>query len=98
MNQTLSTVLYLVVVIGLFYLLFLRPQQKQRKELLEMLAALKPGDRVMTQGGFVGIVRTMDEEFIELELAPNVVVRIAKGAIARKLDGPEMPAPPAPME
>jgi preprotein translocase subunit YajC len=91
MNQTLSTVLYLAVVIGLFYLLFLRPQQKQRKELMEMLAALKPGDRVMTSGGLVGIARKMDEEFVELELAPKVVVTVARGAIARKLDGPEVP-------
>jgi preprotein translocase subunit YajC len=75
------TLLYMALIVGVFYFLLFRPQQAQRKKMRELLAALAPGDRVMTAGGLVGVIRSFEGDFVELEIAPGVVVRATKRAI-----------------
>lgn len=87
MNQqnVVLAVGYAVVVFGAMYFLWIAPQQKQRKAQAAMLAALLPGDEVITAGGVYGRVVAIDDDGARLEIADGVVVRIAKGAIvARK--------------
>jgi preprotein translocase subunit YajC len=84
MDQTTLVIVYMVLIIGVFYFLWIRPQQKQRKAAAEMFAALKPGDEVLTAGGIVGSVRTLGDELVEIEIASGVVCRFTKSAIIKR--------------
>jgi preprotein translocase subunit YajC len=87
-----GALIYAVVVVAAFYFLWFRPQQRQRKVLAEVLAALAPGDEVMTASGMIGRVVRVGEEIVQLEIAEGVVARFAKGAIvSRRLPGVDTP-------
>lgn len=76
-----------VLVFGIFYFLMIRPQQQKQKQLRESLSKLRRGDRVLTAGGIIGIVRKADDEAseIELEIAPNVRVQVMRSTITSVL-------------
>jgi preprotein translocase subunit YajC len=84
-SQTITTVLYMALIVGVFYFLWFRPQQAQRKKMRDMMAALQMGDRIMTAGGLVGILRSMDDDFMDVEIAEGVVVKFTKRALIEKL-------------
>ena len=71
-----------VIMIGIFYFLLIRPQQKKAKEHRALLDALKKGDNVVTAGGIYGKVTTVDENIVNLEIATGVNIKIKKGHIA----------------
>lgn len=75
-------VLPLVLVFVVFYFLLIRPQQQARKRHMDLIAALKKGDVVVTSGGLIGKVKSLQEDEVRLELAPNVDVRVVRGTIA----------------
>ena len=64
------------------YFLMIRPQQKRAKQHREMVAALKKGDQVVTQGGLLGKVTAVRYDEIEVEIAQGVRVRVVRGTIA----------------
>jgi preprotein translocase subunit YajC len=72
----------MVVIVGIFYFLLIRPQQKKAKEHGELLKALKKGDSVITQGGLYGKIAGLSDAVISLEIAKNVVVQVARGQVA----------------
>lgn len=65
----------------IFYFLLIRPQRKQQKEMQDRQNALKPGDKVVSAGGIYGIIREVQDAAVKLEIAPNVVIKIAKTSI-----------------
>lgn len=71
----------LVIIFIAFYFLMIRPQQKRMKELQNAVNAVKKGDQVVTGGGLIGKVTKVDENEVELELAPNVKVRAIKATL-----------------
>ena len=81
-----GTFLYMAVIVVAFYFLWYRPQQRQRKAMVAMLAALAPGDRVITAGGLYGTVRGIEEDVVLVEIADGVVARFAKGGIVNRLE------------
>lgn len=67
---------------AIWYFLVLRPQSQQRKKLQEMLSNLKTGDRVVTSGGIYGtIVAFRDASIVQLQIAPQIRVDVARSAI-----------------
>ena len=72
---------------AIFYFLFLAPQSKQRKQLQEVLASLKKGDRVITTGGIYGTVQGVEAEVVYLKIAENVKVKVARSAISGVVTG-----------
>lgn len=82
----LASFLPMIVIFALFWLLLIRPQQKRAKELKQMLSALEKGDEVITQGGFVGRVTKLTDQFATLEIAEGVEIHLQRGAITGKLD------------
>jgi preprotein translocase subunit YajC len=80
------TLLYMALIVGVFYFLWFRPQQNQRKKAREMLAALAPGDRVMTAGGLVGTLRSIRDDMVEVEIADGVVVTFTKRAVIERIN------------
>jgi preprotein translocase subunit YajC len=71
-----------LIMMGLFFVIFyfmlIRPQSKRAKEHKAMLAALAPGDEVVTAGGIVGKVSEVGDNFVELEIANGVTVKIQR--------------------
>ena len=75
--EQLAGILPLLLIFVVFYFLLIRPQQKKLKDHKNMIANLKKGDRVVTQGGIIGkVTKIKDESEIEVEIATNTKVRI----------------------
>src|SRR5262245_51698906 len=79
--QTLQFVGMMVIMVVLFYFVLIRPQQKKQKEQAALLSSVKPGDRVLTSGGVLGVVLTVKEKSITLRSA-DAKMEISKSAIA----------------
>jgi preprotein translocase subunit YajC len=86
MNNTTFLLLYVVGFGALMYFLFIRPQQKRQKEFAALLASLAVDDQIVSAGGIHGTIRAIEDDVVDLEIADGVVVRMAKGAITRKLE------------
>ncbi len=72
-----------VIIFVIMYFLILRPQQQRSKQQREMVQAAKRGDVVVTSGGLIGkVTKAVDDNEVELEIAPNVRVRLARSGIA----------------
>lgn len=79
------SLLFPILLIGVMYFLMIRPQMKRQKEHRAMLEKLAKGDEVITNGGIAGVVNDIGENFITVEIADNVRIRVQKGAIANVL-------------
>jgi preprotein translocase subunit YajC len=77
--------LFLVAMFVLMYFLLIRPQQKRAKDHKKLLKALKKGDEVVTNGGVLGKINSVDESFATLEIAEGVVVKVQKQGINQKM-------------
>jgi preprotein translocase subunit YajC len=69
------------LIIAIFYFLMVLPNNRRQKKVEEFLAALKVGDRVVTTGGIYGSVTKVNEHSVQLQVANNVRVEVAKSAV-----------------
>lgn len=81
----LSSLLPLLVLFVVFYFLLIRPQQKKVKEHKKLIEGLGKGAEVATYGGLLGKIRDLNETFVDLEIADNVVVKVERQNISREL-------------
>lgn len=79
----------LILIFVIMYFLMIRPQQKKVKEHKAMVEALRRGDQVVTSGGLIGKVVGIDTNEVQLEIAPNVKVRIVRATISQVLSKTE---------
>ena len=81
----------LILIFAIMYFLLIRPQQKKMKEHQTMVAALRRGDQVVTQGGLIGKVLKVKEgaNELEVELADGVKVRVVQSTISQVLSKTE---------
>ncbi|MCB9743049.1 MAG: preprotein translocase subunit YajC [Alphaproteobacteria bacterium] len=84
-----ETLMMLGVIFAIFYFLVIRPQNKQRDEHRKMLAGLKKGDEVVTDGGIVGTVHQVEGDRVEVEVAPKVRMTFLTQSVQVKLDPKE---------
>ena len=83
-GKTLGQFIPLLLIFVIFYFLLIRPHQKRIKEHKAMVEALTRGDNVVTSGGIVGkIIRVIDNEKAEVEIADNVNVQVIKSTITQ---------------
>lgn len=75
----------LVLIFVAFYFLLLRPQSKRQKEHRKMVEALSRGDEVITSGGVLGRITQVDEQFIKVEVADGVEIRIQRSSVSTLL-------------
>lgn len=80
-GQGLGMFLPLILIFVIFYLLIVRPQQKQAKKRQEMIKAIQKGDQVVTTGGIHGRVVGVTEGILTLEIADNCKVKIDRNGI-----------------
>jgi preprotein translocase subunit YajC len=72
----------LILMVGIFYFLLIRPQQKKQKEHRQMLSSLQKGDVVVTQGGLQGKITGITDTVVTLEIAEKVRVKVQRGYMA----------------
>ena len=90
MGGALGSFLPLILIFAIMYFLLIRPQQKKVKEHQAMVAALRRGDQIVTQGGMIGkVVKVKDAGEVEVEIATDVKVRIVQSTIAQVLNKTE---------
>jgi preprotein translocase subunit YajC len=79
-----------LLLLAVFYLLLIRPQQRQRKQMAQLQSTLGPGSKVMTGAGLFGTVVSIHDERVELEVAPGVTNWYLRRAIVQVF--PDEPA------
>jgi preprotein translocase subunit YajC len=84
-SSGLISILFLVVMIGLLYMVMIRPQQRRARQQKLLQSDVGAGDEVVTIGGIYGEVTEVDDETVVVEIADGVEVRFVRSAIARKL-------------
>ena len=83
--ESLPPSVFLIGMFVLMYFLLIRPQQKRAKDHKNLLKELKKGDEIVTNGGIVGKINSVDESFAALEIAEGVVVKVQKQGINQKM-------------
>jgi preprotein translocase subunit YajC len=78
----LQGLLPMLLIIGVFYVLLIRPQQKRQKALQETISQLKAGDRVVTTGGIIGTITTVRDTSFLIRSADKSILEIARSAVA----------------
>ena len=81
-------VIVFLLPLVLLWVLMIRPQQQRVRQAREMAASLEPGDEVVTAGGIYGTVTDADGDILSVEVAPGVVLRVLRGAIAQRVGPP----------
>ena len=81
MSDSLTSFLPLIIIFVVFYFLLIRPQTKKAKEHKQMVEAITKGDEVVTNGGLLGRVVKVGDNFVELELAEGIIVKLQRHAV-----------------
>jgi preprotein translocase subunit YajC len=90
----LNPLIFFAGMLVLFWLLIVLPQRRRRQQQVAMLSQLADGDDVITTGGLYGSVRDVADDHVLLEIAPETRVRVAKSAVAARVDHEQEPAEP----
>jgi len=78
----MGSLIIIAVLFGLFWVVLLRPQRRRAAVQRALLDSLEPGDEIISTGGMFGVIRTIDEEELHVEVSDGVVVRMARRAVA----------------
>ena len=82
--EILIQIIFFLIVFGVFWFIFIRPQKKRQEDHKNMLTQLEVGDDVVTIGGIKGSITKVDEEEVSLKIASEVEIKFNKGAIAER--------------
>ena len=77
---------WMILMLGAFYALLIRPQRRNMAAHQVLMASLAEGDEVITMGGIYGRIQKLDDQVVELEVAPGTSFRVARSAISRKVE------------
>jgi len=80
-----TAILPLIIMFGIFYFLLIRPQQKKAKEHKSLVAALKKGDEIITNGGSLAKVTEVGDNFLTCNIAEKVEIKIQSHAVTTVL-------------
>ena len=84
----MESLLPLVLIVGMMWLLLIRPQQQRVRRQQALLASLEVGDEVVTAGGLIGRIVDLDDERMSVELTPGVVVPFVRAAVSHRIERP----------
>jgi len=88
-----SYLIIIIVLFGALWLFLIRPQRRRQVSQLRMQDALDEGDEILTAGGVYGTVRGIEDEVVELEIAPGTIVRLDRRAVAAVVPDETEPEP-----
>ncbi|MEO0337020.1 MAG: preprotein translocase subunit YajC [Pseudomonadota bacterium] len=83
MIEQLAPMAFIAII---FYFLLIRPQQNRAKKHQEFVTNLKRGDKVLTQGGLYGVIDGITDQFVILEIADDVNVRVLRSQISSPIE------------
>jgi preprotein translocase subunit YajC len=81
-GSMISTFIPFILIIGIFYFLIIRPQNKKQKETQKMLTALKKGDKIVTIGGVHGVIQNVKESSVVVKVDETTRIEFSRSAIA----------------
>lgn len=84
-GSPMTSFIFIGVFFVIMYFMLIRPQQKRLKSHNEMVSALAIGDEVITNGGTLGAVVHIDENFIKIEIAKDTQIHVQRSAVAKVL-------------
>ncbi len=93
-GSSLSLLVPLLLLGGFFYLFMIRPQKRKLRQHEDLVSTLVPGDEVITIGGIVGYVKSVHDDYINLEVSDGCVLRVLRQAIGRKVEAPALDPTP----
>jgi preprotein translocase subunit YajC len=79
------SLIMIVAIFVLFYFMLIRPQNKRAKEHRELTEKLKKGDEIITSGGMLAKVVSLEEQYIKVSIADNVEITLQRGAVSTVL-------------
>lgn len=90
----------LVVIFVLFYFIILMPNKKEQKKHAEMLKALKPGDKIVTSGGIVGVIEKIveAEDIIRIRTGESTLINMKRSFVSARVEKPAENVVSAPAE
>ena len=77
-------IVFLVLIVGMFYFVMVRPQRKRQKEHESMTQQLQKGDRVITAGGIHGTIESLSDDSIVIKVESGATLRVARGSVAAR--------------
>lgn len=84
-NPLYSSIIWFGLLFVLMYFLMIRPQQKEQRARAEMMRGIKPGDKMVTAGGLIGVVTKVEDVSVKVRIAERVEVDVLKSGVARIL-------------
>ncbi len=81
----IGTVIWIVAMFVMLYFFMIRPQQKEQRERAAMIRSLKPGDKIVTSGGIVGVITKVEDISVKVRLAEKVEIDVLKTGVGRVL-------------
>ncbi len=81
-----AQLLLIVIALGGFWYIIMRPARRQQREMLELQRALAVGDEVVISAGIFGTVRAIEDERVDLEIAPGTTVQVARQVVVRRIE------------
>ena len=84
-GDPLMSIVFFLGMIAIFYFILIRPQQKKAKEHRNLVAALGKGDEVITSGGILGKVTDLSDQYVNVEIADGVEIKLQRNAVASVL-------------
>ena len=85
MQSPAGNLIFLALLFVVFYFFLIRPQKKRMDAQRALIESLEEGDEVVTAGGIVGTIDTLEDDTMLLEVAPGTTIRILRSAVGRKL-------------
>ena len=89
----MGSLIVIAVLFALFWMVLLRPQRRRAAVQRALLDSLEPGDEIISTGGMFGVIRSIDEEELYVEVSDGVVVRMARRAVAGIVEPEDEPEP-----
>ncbi|GHV68992.1 hypothetical protein AGMMS49928_09930 [Spirochaetia bacterium] len=81
-GSLITTFIPFILIIGIFYFLIIRPQNKKQKDTQKMLSALKKGDKIVTIGGVHGVIQSVKEHTVVVKVDENSRLEFSRSAIS----------------
>jgi preprotein translocase subunit YajC len=94
----IGSFLPLIILVGVMYLVLIRPQQQRVKAQRALVTSLTVGDEVVTIGGMLGRIVTIDDDVATVETTPGTILRFRRTAIAGRTDVAEPGEPTLPAD
>ncbi len=87
LRQIFETTWPILLMVVIFYFILYKPQRKEQKQREEMLNSLKKGQKIVTIGGIYGTINSLTEEYMMLQVAEKVEIKVSRSSVARVLTG-----------